>query len=198
MKVRVISKGNALEYYAMKPLQKALHTTMRKMDLYRLIGRPLSPTDIMDLDDVAIEKGLRGDEEWISVDYSAATDGLSWKYSGRIFEYVIQDLSPEMKSLAMEVLGPHSLIYPKKDRTGYEELPRGIMRRGQLMGSILSFPILCLANTGLYLRVTRDYHTGWTYEQRMSSVLVNGDDQLYLAPMSVFNEHIAIGKKVGL
>lgn len=198
MKVRVISKGNALEYYSMKPLQEALHSTMRKMDCYRLIGRPLSPTDIMDLDDVAIAKGLRGTEEWISVDYSAATDGLSWKYSGRIFEYVIQDLSAEMKALALEVLGPHELTYPKKDRTGYEESPRGTMKRGQLMGSILSFPILCLANLGLYLRVTREYQANWTYEERMSSVLVNGDDQLYLAPLDVFKTHIDLGKKVGL
>jgi hypothetical protein len=198
MKVRVISKGPALEYYACKPLQEAMHSTMRKMDAYRLIGRPLSPTDIMDLDDVAIDKGLRGDEEWASVDYSAATDGLSWKYSGRIFEYVIQDLSPAMKSLALDVLGPHELFYPRSDRRGYEKKARGIMRRGQLMGSILSFPILCLANMGLYLRVTRKYHEGWTYQERMSSVLVNGDDQLYLAPLSVFYEHIDIGKKIGL
>lgn len=66
------------------------------------------------------------------------------------------------------------------------------------MGSILSFPVLCAANTGLYLHVTKSLHQGWTLRQRLDSVLVNGDDQLYLANKSIFDYHIQEGKKVGL
>jgi len=198
MKVRVISKGPAAEYYAMKQIQQALHTSLRGMKCYRLIGRPLSPTDIMDLDDAPIRYGLTGTEEWISVDYSAATDNLSWKYSGKILDYLIQDLPLMWQNEARLVLGPHTLTYPKENGKGYEVNPRGVMERGQLMGSILSFPILCIANLGLYLHVTEAYQKDWKQYERYNSVLVNGDDMLYLAPRELFSMHIDAGKKVGL
>lgn len=193
MKVRVISKGPALEYYSMKYLQQALHSSIRGMEPYVLTGRPLCPTDIPRLYEKQLPS-LTGDEEWISVDYSAATDNLSWKYSGRIFRYLIQNLSPREKSLAEAVLGPHRLYYP--ENRSYVE--KGLMRRGQLMGSILSFVILCVSNFGLYLDVTRDLQASWSLEERERAVLVNGDDMLYLAPKSYFYKHIEIGKKVGL
>jgi len=190
MKVRVISKGPAVEYYAAKPIQKALHSTLRKMDCYRLIGRPLCPTDILDL-----KEKVEGLVEWFSVDYSAATDNLSWKYSGRILKYLIQDMNEHEQKLCLDVLGPHELHYPDlKGKYSY----RGVMNRGQLMGSILSFPILCIANTGLYLRVTRDYQKTWTSQERLRAVLTNGDDQLYCAPPALWSEHIRLGKAVGL
>jgi len=106
-KVRVISKGEALPYYSVRPLQKVLHTAMRRMSCFRLIGRPFSPTDVLDM-----ASSSHMDDEWFSIDYSAATDGLSWKYSGRILRYLIQDLSPLQQQQALKVLGPHDLFYP--------------------------------------------------------------------------------------
>ena len=192
MKVRVISKGHAHEYYLMKPLQKALHDTMRNIPSYRLIGRPFSPTDPMEI----VPLDLNPDDRWISVDYKAATDNLSWKYSGRILEYILQDLPSEFRSLASRVLGPHSLFYPSKGR--YEKEPRGVMQRGQLMGSILSFPILCLANMGLFLHVMEDRLAGLTTKEALRRVLINGDDQLYVGSNKDFDRHIELGRKVGL
>ncbi len=80
MKVRVISKGEALPYYTCRPLQHAMHGAMRRMSCFRLIGRPFSPTDLLDL-----SRKAEKTDHWFSVDYSAATDGLSWTYSGAIF-----------------------------------------------------------------------------------------------------------------
>jgi len=188
MKVRVISKGPALEYYAAKPFQKALHSVMRTMDCYRLIGRPLCPTDTLDCK-VKAQK----DWEWFSVDYKAATDNLSWKYSGRILKALIKYWSPHMQELALDVLGPHELVYPNSAKIKSQK-----MERGQLMGSILSFPILCIANYGLYLSVTNSLHEGWTDQERNSHVLINGDDQLYCAPSALWPVHIDSGRKVGL
>lgn len=190
-KVRVISKGETLPYFAVKPIQVAMHSAMRHMDCFRLIGRPFSPTDLLDL----VERS-DASEEWFSVDYSAATDGLSWKYSGKIFKYLIGNLPREQIRLAMAVLGPHRLHYPTKDHSRVEF--RGLQRNGQLMGSTLSFPILCLANLGVYLRTTRSHQQGWTHEQRLRHVLINGDDMLYRAPRPLWEDHIRIGKSVGL
>jgi len=189
-KVRVISKGEALPYYGCRPIQKALHGVMRDMPPFRLIGRPFCPTDMIDLAAKA-----RPDWEWFSVDYSAATDGLSWKYSGKIFRYLMQDLPREEYDLAMAVLGPHRLHYPAGRGP---PIFRGLQRNGQLMGSILSFPILCLANLGVYLLSTQSLHRNWTHGERLGHVLINGDDMVYAAHPSFWQTHVEVGRKVGL
>jgi len=137
----------------------------------------------------------RADWEWFSVDYSAATDGLSWKYSGRIFRYLMQDLDERQYDAAMAVLGPHKLFYPVE---GGKPEYRGTQRNGQLMGSILSFPILCLANLGVYLLTTQPSQVGWSYRERLNHVLINGDDMVYAAHPALWPVHVATGEKVGL
>ncbi len=189
MKVRVISKGEALPYYSMKSIQRAMHSSMRNMPCFRLIGRPFSPTDLIGLREMADEK-----DEWFSIDYSAATDGLSWSYSGRIFEYVIQDLPNGCKDIARRVLGPHSLHYPFMGNPLY----RGEQANGQLMGSVLSFPILCLANLGLYLAVNAIHQRDWTMKQRLGHVLINGDDMIYAGPPRLWDKHVRMGDQIGL
>lgn len=200
-KVRVISKGNALPYYSCKPLQKVLHDSLRSMDPFRLIGRPLMATDIID-----IAKDVPQTWEWFSVDYSAATDGLSWKYSGSIFKYVIQDLPSQVREIAMAVLGPHNLYYPSKER-GVAPIMKGTMQNGQLMGSILSFPILCLANLGVYCHSMAGYiqdgatvpaPSNMSRRDILGHVLINGDDMVYAAPKERWTRHVEIGRKVGL
>jgi len=192
MKVRVISKGEALPYYTMRPLQKSLWNALRRIPCFRLIGRPFCPTDILDL-----KKKAESTDEWFSVDYSAATDGLSWKYSGQILEHCISLLPSHYQEVAMSVLGPHRLHYPSKER-GAPPVFKGVMRRGQLMGSILSFPILCLANLGVYLYANRERFLKWNISDILNHVLINGDDMLYAAPAELWEEHIQAGKATGL
>jgi len=188
MKVRVISKGPALEYYCAKPLQRIWHDILREIPCYRLIGRTLCPTDVIDL-----SRGTDPNWKWFSIDYKAATDNLSWKYSGRILKELTKYLDPFTQQLAWDVLGPHELIYPNAARIQSKK-----MERGQLMGSILSFIILCIANYGLYLSVTDQIQRGWTDSERELHCLINGDDQLYCAPIELWSQHVEKGKKLGL
>lgn len=192
MKVRVISKGNAFPYYFCKPLQKAMHSSMREMDCFRLIGRPFCPTDMIDLAEMT-----GPNDSWFSIDYSAATDNLSWKYAGRIFSKIIEDLPPMTKIIAESVLGPHNLYYPDSESRKGKTF-KGVMQNGQLMGSILSFPILCLANLGVYLKTTEWSQKGWTDQERLRHVLVNGDDMVYAANPRLWTDHIAVASSVGL
>jgi len=199
MKIRIISKGESLPYYSMKALQKELHSYMRKMSCFRLIGRPFCPTDMMDL-----KKESHPDWEWFSIDYSAATDGLSYQYSRQIMEEIFELIPPSMYKRAFSVLGMHDLYYPTVEvepmsgRKTFSRDLRGTMTNGQLMGSILSFPILCLANLGVYLKVTRDIQKKWTKKQRLNHTLINGDDMLYAAPKKLWEDHVRIGRSVGL
>jgi hypothetical protein len=192
LKVRVISKGEGLPYYQAKPLQKCLHGLLRDMPCFRLIGRTFCPTDLMDLMDHS-----SAEDEWFSIDYSAATDGLSAEYSRRILRHILQDVSDETRQLAEQVLGMHKLWYPDAKN---KRLYRGMQQTGQLMGSPLSFPILCLANLGVYLLNTSDLHgeRKLCHKERLKSVLVNGDDMIYRAPLALWSDHIAIGRDVGL
>jgi len=163
---------------------------MREMGCYRLIGRPLCPTDLFDLSNNRVEGGT-GPEEWFSIDYSAATDNLSARLSSSIMEYLIDGFSEHQKALYRSVLAPHHVEYPE----GFD-VASVDQKNGQLMGSILSFPVLCIANLGLYLENIKDDPR--SLKQKLRGVLVNGDDMLYVARQSRWQTHIEIGKKVGL
>jgi hypothetical protein len=195
LKIRIISKGPAFEYYEMKPLQKAIHGVMRTMPCFRLIGRPLCPTDLMD----CVRNIIHEDDMWHSIDYSAATDGLSSEYGMRILEFILRDVPLEERIKAGKVLGPHLLHYPELRSDGTwsaKGKARGCQTNGQLMGGILSFPILCLANLGVYLHVRRE--NGRLTEDSLNEVLVNGDDMLYIGKQSEWDLHKTVGKAVGL
>lgn len=192
LKVRVISKGPAAPYYLAKGFQKALHTAMRRMDCFRLIGRPMSPTDLIDLDEHSVRLRMFEGRSWFSIDYSAATDGLSARLSAAILLRLIpKGASAWEVARLLSVLAPHRCEYPPK--SGVDPVDEV---NGQLMGSILSFPILCLANLGLFLAVTRA--DSRSLSERLRGVLVNGDDMLYVAAPSLYEEHMHLGKKCGL
>jgi hypothetical protein len=219
MKVRIISKGESVPYYRMNNFQKALHSSLKSLDCFRLIGRPLSPCDIVDL----ARKSSSGDV-WFSIDYSGATDGLSASFSRFILDYLLDNdgsanISWDEASTARRVLGLHELFYPMKfgdtpisdeflniastrgrdsEKDTMTVVHAGFQTNGQLMGSILSFPILCLANLAVYLFVTEDYHRGWTLNQRLTHVLVNGDDMVYAAPENLWQQHVEAAGVVGL
>jgi len=196
LKVRVISKGEAVPYYASKELQKRLHGILRKMDCFRLLGRPLCPTDLMDCADNPVQTG-GGSMKWFSVDYSSATDCLSASLSARILSYLVQDLPERMQELWLRVLAPHLCEYPPVKSDGTKvTVPPVMQKNGQLMGSPLSFPILCLANLGLYLEVIKDDPR--SLKDKLAGVLINGDDMLYVAPESLWDRHREVGKTVGL
>jgi hypothetical protein len=136
---------------------------------------------------------------WLSVDYSAATDGLSSKFGLDILEFILSGIPNEEWIRAHKVLGPHNLHYPElvNGKWSKEAVLRGLQSNGQLMGGILSFPILCLANLGVYLAVL-DATNGSTSASDLKRVLVNGDDMLYVGTGSHWSLHKVIGKAVGL
>jgi len=190
LKTRVISKGQAVPYYLSKPLQARLHGILRMFPEFRLIGAPLQATDLMDLEDNRVVGGM-GRYEWFSIDYSAATDGLSARLSAAIMERLLRAQRSDLREVWMKVLAPHWCKYPP----GFPVKPVQ-QQNGQLMGSILSFPILCIANLGLYLYSIRDDPR--PLAAKCKGVLVNGDDMLYVARRSRWATHVRNGEQVGL
>lgn len=70
----------------------------------------------------------------------------------------------------------------------------GVQTNGQLMGSPMSFPVLCLANLLVYMLV----HPGLSAGEAVQRVLVNGDDMLYKGSLVDWEAHKRIAASVGL
>jgi hypothetical protein len=131
-------------------------------------------------------------DSWVSGDYSAATDNLSLDINRLCLESLLNafQATEVEKHIALQVLGPHLVHYP--DRLKSEEVPLEsfLMKNGQLMGSLLSFPVLCAINLVAYWSALEEY-TGRTFRRCDLPVLVNGDDICFMAN----NEFYQIWKK---
>jgi len=159
LKTRVITKGPPFIQTVMRALWKKMHSILRVHPAFRLIGEPIS--------EAYISQRLgrcKKDEYYLSGDYEGATDNLkSW-----VSEEIADAISDELK------------LYPVERRIFKTSLIKHILRgqpqtAGQLMGSITSFPVLCLANAAL---------SRWAMElglkKRLSlaeaPIAINGDD----------------------
>lgn len=120
-----------------------------------------------------------GDLQWVSGDYQGATDRLNLNFTKLIFEEFIstrcQHLDPQLHQVFRSVLYEQNLHYPKNSG-----VPQTQQTNGQLMGSILSFPVLCLANLICYWSALEEF-LGYEVHVTKLPVLVNGDDILFRA-----------------
>jgi len=158
LKVRLITKGSAIRQWVSRFFQKDLWQHLFKYPQFRLIGCPL---DASHLEEILMQEERLGlDEEfdqWVSGDYSAATDGLKLDATKLFFEEAIRTqtfgLDPidafRVSEVLRSVLYEQEISYPKifKALGGLETCQQ---TNGQLMGSVLSFPILCAINVACY------------------------------------------------
>ena len=86
----------------------------------------------------------------------------------------------EERELCCAVLGAHLVSYPEEVQDGKADLSPFVTQTGQLMGSPLSFPILCSINVASYRAALAEY-VGRDVEMNELPVLVNGDDICFLA-----------------
>jgi len=184
LKVRLITAMDSLRTFVAKPLQQALWKHLRSLEPFKLIGEPVTEFILRDL--VARDHlifGPQSEEEFVSGDYSAATDGLDIRVSKVILNRVLLHLSKEEQHLAphmRDILFEQVLMYP-----GWSKLDPVLQQNGQLMGSILSFPVLCIANLFTYVLSLPEPLQSQVLSGRLKidrlPVLVNGDDILFRA-----------------
>lgn len=183
LKVRLITKGKSFPYWVSKFFQKDMHSYLRSRAQFRLIGEPLAEFHLEWLRAQTKKIGFER-EFWVSGDYSAATDGLKLPYTKVAFETALDraDLTSIQKDLLRSVLYEQTLTYPKS--SGLEPVTQVT---GQLMGSPLSFPILCVVNLVTFW-LSLEAYLGRSLGFHELPVLVNGDDILF--PSS--GEHYSI------
>jgi hypothetical protein len=190
-KWRPITKANWI-YGRLKPYQKAIHGHLRKFDQFRLIGKTIEDVDVALFGKMDLTK-----ESILSGDYEAATDNLHHDASvlclAQILENMRSSWSYDMEAyfLAKESMTHLNISYGERlplaqqklqEFSGVNKLTDFVQKGGQLMGSLLSFPILCVINyamwceykaraTGIYPKATKN--NTWTKDE---FVLINGDD----------------------
>lgn len=160
-------------------LQKLMWGHLHKTFQCRLIGQPLQVEDLKELDHMYSRPQYKDFNLWISGDYSAATDNLKMPYTKASQEAVLRLLGDEWTEEEREIL--RSVIYEQiLNYPRSAEIPEFTQKRGQLMGSILSFPNLCACNLVAYWSALESF-LGRTIAFRDLPVLVNGDDILFKA-----------------
>lgn len=174
LKVRVITKGSALAGHVLRPLQKFMHSTLREHPTFELIGKPVNPWIIQNRMGARLNAG----EFYLSGDYSAATDNLDPELSAECLLWICQysKVSKAETALALQALTGHKIGY-YDDKGKYKTDVLYDQKWGQLMGSIVSFPILCIVNAAL-CRWVLEYDCKFSRIIKLhdAALLINGDD----------------------
>jgi hypothetical protein len=213
LKVRTISKGPPFTYFVLKPLQKFLHRIMVKMKCFSLIGYGDVDADL--LADVFGEINPSDEWEFHSLDYSSATDMLDPSYSNFVAECIAKylALSVHFRTLFVKALTGHRIIRPKihrklsrlfiEGKIDLSELQRRLDDNmvpqlwGQLMGSVVSFIVLCIANL-VVVKMSLEKATGVRSSVKDLKALINGDDGLVHAPRCFLTIWKDIAASIGL
>jgi hypothetical protein len=118
---------------------------------------------------------------WLSGDYTAATDNFPMWATEALIEGILEsiDHEPTKRWVRWEV-SSHEMRYPKG--------VQGVQTSGQLMGSLLSFPLLCFLNDFVMQESGFD----------PLSYLVNGDDVVACDEIALIENWKKLAPRVGL
>jgi hypothetical protein len=192
LKARLITKGPPLRYWISRFFQKAMWQYLQGYAAFSLTGRPLIISDLNSLVNRANKIGFKFDS-FVSGDYSAATDGLDINFTKICFESFLShcSYSDDLTEILRSVLYEHFITYPIN-----AFVPSFAQKNGQLMGSTLSFPILCMVNFICYWMSMEEY-MGSKINIHDLPVLVNGDDILFPSNSKLYKIWLKNIKKVG-
>lgn len=116
------------------------------------------------------------DQYYVSGDLEAATDNFDGRISDLLIERIAEEFdldSEEMKSFTT-----HAYLDKKR---------RVRQTRGQLMGSVISFPLLCILSLTAYVRsidhsdLLKSGKKAKSFLMKLKSVGINGDDVVFCA-----------------
>jgi hypothetical protein len=172
LKVRTITAGNAHAYAAAMHLQKAMHSHLKSSHQFQLIGESVTRLHAIQWITEQSQRGV-----WCSGDYSGATDLIKIELTKMAFEIVLKecDFGERYNIVLRRVLYEHVISYPKGSGPDGSDIAPVVQENGQLMGSVLSFPILCAVNLAHYWHTVEPEVTNF----RQLKALVNGDDILF-------------------
>jgi hypothetical protein len=161
-KYRVITKGPGRSYTGLRPLQKYLLKRWKKQSFSTMSD---------DFEERLHAQMSKGEGDYISGDYDSATDGMHIDATLTCLERIIENLGIDnslLSKFARDTLGGVEIRYPDGDVVK--------QTRGQLMGHPLSFPLLCIINLSVLMRVK---FLTKPKTLRSEPFFINGDDILF-------------------
>jgi hypothetical protein len=197
-KTRTITTGPSSLYFVLKPLQKKMWRILASHPCFTLTGQVISPDYIQE----RMSKTLPLNKKFASIDYKNATNLIDGRASEIVCDEIckVMQLAPDIAFLFKRSLTGHIMIDPsgKPNMVPPKSEPQ---RNGQLMGSITSFPILCIINAAICrwtLELDQGRKIDRTISLRDAKLCVNGDDALM--PLTDFGYSVwaRIGSYVGL
>jgi hypothetical protein len=197
LKIRVISKGPPLTYYVLKKAQKAMWRELRKIPTFKFIGEPVSEEALLEILGKPINYRKKG-KYYLSIDYKSATDllrsvcsdtitlELGLMFAEQAYErlegtqdYVAYteeiELIYDFVRLMSKSMTGHTFDTGQIDPEKSGETIKLKQKKGQLMGSIISFPYLCTLNTSI-CRHAKEVETGRVIAIKDLPLAINGDD----------------------
>lgn len=191
LKVRCITAGEQYRNAAWSDVQKSLWRSLQRFKCFCLTGGEDVRHAILNMPQIL---SRTTSSHWCSGDYQAATDSIY----GDVMESALSGIKdPLLVNLLMDNLSNGEIHYEGIcNRLGIEVVPAVEQKRGQLMGSIFSFPILCVINLATYLATAFRFQKNIfglgkvTLEDAIKNapVLINGDDILFESPSRRFTE----------
>jgi hypothetical protein len=190
MKTRLITKPSACLHLGLGQIQKVLWNYLynHESGFFRLIGEPLERNHLD-----AILGDWKVGERFCNGDFKATTDNINLDVSKLVAQKILGGLcrsNPLLYARAIRSLTDMEIDYTKtvmpsypfswdKDRA-LESLGQIHQENGQLMGNIISFPILCIANYLAYHISCEDSKGARIPLWGTRPVLINGDDILFV------------------
>lgn len=164
-KPRTVTPGPPVTYWVLREVQKFLWGLVKSHPTFSLIGEPIDASFIDKIDHFG--ECLGGDRWWLSGDYVKSTDFLRRFASESAWGYLSDACRfPEwIRRIGLKCLVEHTILDPDSG-----DLYR--QGNGQLMGSPLSFPILCIVNAAV-CRMSFDRKD---LPMKKLPMLINGDD----------------------
>lgn len=189
LKVRVITKSRPWKGFLLQPVQRFLFSTISTNPVFQLLTQPVDPWYMQS----RLGAKLPSDEFYLSGDYSAATDNLAPWVSECIVKRIhdICEFDPTIYRLFLDALIHHDIEDPDDEESSKPQV------WGQLMGSIVSFPILCIANAAL-CRWSIELSKNKILKLRDTSLMVNGDDCAFRTTIQGFHYWKSITTFAGL
>jgi len=199
-KYRTITKGPPLLYTALKPLQRKLWDVVHKNPCFTLIGETISEEYIQS----RMGKSLKEHEVFKSVDYKNATNEIDARCSSIVADEISKQmkLSPELSALFQKSLVGHMIVPVDSKGRAQPHLAKQQLN-GQLMGSVTSFPILCIVNAAIcrWSLELGSLHKGYFAKKillKEAKLCVNGDDAVMVSNPVVSEIWSRVSTFVGL
>jgi hypothetical protein len=154
---------------------------MGKCPVFKLTRGPIAKSDI----DALVAKVSGDGGFWVSGDYESATDLLKPEFSEKILERVLDriDANFQDRPVLLRCLTGHQVTNQHSETLGDRSEPQEC---GQLMGSPISFPILCMANLIICRWVLEHVHKAKIPLWKLP-MLINGDDVIFHLPDDIRN-----------